>query len=234
MKRILLLFSISIITSTQLCTQLVCTAHFDNETCTDIIPAETETVASTVSKQDLNNCFWQCSLSTLNLWAGSSNLNIDMENLTTLNLSGSEITIWAKTPATINLDSCVTVIIYYEEGVTINIDTSCVFVTTNMCASVVFDYISAPASGCFSAVDNEDDPVLSLYPNPAEKDLAISCGVFNDAIELIISDMHGKAIYHQQLFTDANGMLEMSLPGIPAGIYMVSIKDLAHEMLVVK
>ncbi len=238
MKKLFLTLSFSvIILALRLTGQTVsCRAHFDNTTCTDTIPSEATIVTGTIATTTESSCFWICTLSNLTLFSGSSNVNIDMENLAQLNASGSEITIWAKKPNTINLDSCITVKVHIEEGVVVNVDATCSFVEIDTCESIIFNYSLAPEEGCFpTSVMYIPKQVNKLYPVPAHQYLMIQIpDLFNQMSNVTITDISGRLMRSINLQFDTNGNTEIDLSGLSPGIYLINSDRIYPEMLVIQ
>jgi hypothetical protein len=213
-----------------------CRAHFDNTTCTDTVPADAQVVTGNEALTAVTDCFWVCSLSSLTLYAGSSNLNINMENVSVLNASGSEITIWAKLPNTINLDSCITVNLHIEEGVVVNVDASCTFVDIDTCESIIFNYAVAPGEGCIpTSVLYYPKPDGHLYPVPANEFVVLQIpGYANTIMNYRLIDMTGQLIRASTLSFDLSASAEINVSGLLPGLYVLTGEGLQNQIIAVK
>ena len=74
------------------------------------------------------------------------------------------------------------------------------------------------------AVDEVDEEVVSLWPNPTTGELHITTPMASDAQVLVIDAM-GRTVLRKDCSSGMNGRVKISLQGLPEGVYTVQVKS---------
>lgn len=112
--------------------------------------------------------------------------------------------------------------------------------TTALSASVNYTYnstgsfIKSNYCGNLSATENElAEPMLSVYPNPAQDKVFIeySLGTFASEINLAIFNIEGKSVY-QATISKIKGQMAIDIRNFDKGVYMICLKGAAGNTTV--
>lgn len=76
-----------------------------------------------------------------------------------------------------------------------------------------------------SVTDFENNPILNIYPNPSSNKILIDCSLLSSNIEIEISDLQGRKIYHAKENLNNRIQIEIDISTLKSGVYSICIND---------
>lgn len=182
MKKLYILFAVALLSGFSLSTSAQCNPSIPSQ-------AIVVTVSDTFFLGDEK--IWGCPGSVI-VDNGSADTAF-LETNCTYSSNGGDVVIFAKSGCIVNCYGDGE-IIYKEPGVTVN-DIS-MGATINNCASIIYNYSNAPASGCVMSADAQISTVsVTALPNPASKSLSFSLkGIDFSKVEIKIFELTGQPV----------------------------------------